>query len=61
MFHVILEDKNDFLDYKNNNLKKRIDWDFSKGLIHGFGPKLEIFQSLYFRQNRPGKHVLRCF
>ena len=61
MFHVILEDKNAFLDYKNNNLKKRINWDFSKGLIRGFGPKLEIFRSLYFRQNRPGKHVLRCF
>ena len=45
MFHVILEDKNAFLDYKNNNLKKRINWDFSKGLIHGFGPKLEIFQA----------------
>ena len=31
---------------------------FAKGLTHGFGPKLAIFPSFYFRQYRPGKCVL---
>ena len=58
VFHDILERKNAFIDYKNKNLKRSRNWDFSKkGLMYGFGQKLSTFPSLYFRQNRPGK----CF
>ena len=27
----------DFLDYENTKLTKSKNWDFSKGLVHGFG------------------------
>ena len=33
------------------------NWDFFKGLVHGFGHKFAPFPSFYFRQNRPGKCV----
>ena len=32
---------------------------FSKGLTHGFGPKMAIFPTFFFRQYRPGKCLLR--
>ena len=50
VFYDILEQKNAFLGYKNSKFKK---WKkmaiFAKGLTHGFGPKLAIFPSFYFR------------
>ena len=49
--------KTAFLDYKIKKLKSRKTGMFPKGLVHGFGQKLAIFQSFYFRQNRPGKCV----
>ena len=60
VFHDILERKNAFIDYKNKNLKRSRNWDFSKkGLVYGFGQKLSTFPSLYFRQNRPAKCLSR--
>ena len=33
------------------NLKKSKNWDyFLKGLVHGFGQKLALFSSFYFRK-----------
>ena len=32
---------------------------FPKGLTHGFGPKMAIFPTFFFRQFRPGKYPLR--
>ena len=32
---------------------------FSKGLTHGFGPKMAIFSTFFFRQYRPGKCLLQ--
>ena len=32
---------------------------FPKGLTHGFGPKMAIFPTSFFRQYRPGKCLLR--
>ena len=32
---------------------------FPKGLTHGFGPKMAIFPTFFFRQYRPGKCLLR--
>ena len=48
--------KSCFQDYKNEKLKKSKNWDISKGLVHGFGQKCEIWPCFYFSQNKP-KHV----
>ena len=48
MFYDILERKNAFLGYDNKKFKKSRNWDFSKGLTHGFGSKLPFFQLLFF-------------
>ena len=32
---------------------------FAKGLTYGFGPKMAIFPTFFFRQYRPGKCLLR--
>ena len=42
VFHDILQQKNAFLTYKNNKLKKSKNWHLSK--THGFGPKMAIFE-----------------
>ena len=48
VLYDILERKNAFLGYKNNKFKKSKNWDFFKGLTHGFGRKLAIFPSFFF-------------
>ena len=48
VFYDILEQKNAFLDYKNNSFKRWKIESFAKGLTHGFGPKLAIFPSFIF-------------
>ena len=45
VFYIILERKNAFLGYKNKKFKNRKIDVFSKGLTHGFGPKMAIFPS----------------
>ena len=50
VFYGILERKNAFLGYKNKKLKKSKNWHFPEGLTHGFGPKMAIFPSFFFRQ-----------
>ena len=51
VFYDILERKNAFLSYKNKKFKKSKNWHFSKGLTHGFGPKMAIFPTLFFLGN----------
>ena len=51
----MLEEKKACFDHKNNKLKKSKNWNFSKGLVHGFGQKLDLFPSLYLKQNRARK------
>ena len=51
----IVERKIAFLDLKKKTLKKANNWDVFKGVI----PKLAIFPSFHFRQNRPGNCVSR--
>ena len=53
VFYDILDRKNACLSYKNKKFEKSKNWDFSKG----FGQKMAIFQSFFFRQYRPRK----CF
>ena len=48
MFHYIPERKDAFLESKSEKFKKSKNWDFSKGVSHGFGPKLTVFPSFYF-------------
>ena len=52
VFYDILERKNAFLGYKNNKFKKSENWDFCKGLTHGFGPKCVLrvlrFQNVFY-------------
>ena len=52
----ILERKNAFLGYKNMKFKKSKIDIFPKGLTHGFGQKMAIFATFFFRQYRPGKY-----
>ena len=47
MLYNILERKNVFLGYKNKKLKNSKNCHFSKGLTHGFGPKIAIFSSSF--------------
>ena len=51
--------KMSFQAIKTRSLKSRKFDIFSKGLTHGFGPKMAIFKTFFFRQYRPGKFLLR--
>ena len=55
VFYDILERKNAFLGYRNKKSKKSKIDIFPKGLTHGFGSKMAIFPTFFFRQYRPGK------
>ena len=55
----ILQRENTFLGYKKRRPKSRKTDIFQKGLTHGFGPKMAIFPTFFFRQYRPGKCLLR--
>ena len=49
VFYDILKRKNAFLGYKNKKFKKSKIWHFSKGLTHGFGRKMAIFPTMFFK------------
>ena len=59
VFYDILEQKNDFLRYKNKKFKKSKNWHFYQGVTHGFGPKTDIFPTFFFRQYSPRKCLIR--
>ena len=60
VFYDILERKNAFSGYKTRSSKTRKIDIFPNGLLtHGFGPKLFIFSTFFFRECRPGKCLLR--
>ena len=44
---------------KTTSLKSSKIDIFAKGLTHGFGPKMAIFPTFFFRQYRPRKCLLR--
>ena len=52
VFYDILERKNNFLGYKNKKFKKSKNYQFFKGLDHGFGPKQPFFQLILFTPYR---------
>ena len=47
IFNDILEPKNPCLGYQRKKSKKSKNWHFPKGLTHGFGPKMAIFQTFF--------------
>ena len=49
VFYDILEPKNTFLGYKNTEFKRSKIDIFPKGLTRGFGPKMAIFPTFFFR------------
>ena len=51
MFYDILEGKNDFLGYKNNNFKKSKNSDFSKGVNLWFWSKIGHFPIVFLLGN----------
>ena len=58
-FTIFLNEKTPVQATKTTSSKSRKIEMFPKGLTHGFGQKLAILPSLFFRQYRPGKCVLR--
>ena len=58
VFYDILERKNVFLGYENEEFRKSKIEIFPKGLVHGFGEKGVIFPSFVFRRYSTGKCVL---
>ena len=48
VFYDILEKKIAFLGYKTRTSKRRKIHIFSKGLTHGFDPKMAIFPTFFF-------------
>ena len=49
VFQDILEGKNAFLGYKNKKFKNSKNWHFSRGVTHGFGPKMAVFPTFIFK------------
>ena len=58
-FMTFQKEKTVFQALKTRSSKSRKIEIFSKGLVHGFRPKLAIFPCFFLRQYRPGKCVLR--
>ena len=60
-FTIFQNEKTPFQAIKRRSSKSRKIDIFSKGLTHGFGPKMAIFPTFFFRQYRAGKCLLRYF
>ena len=58
-FTIFQAEKTSFQDIKKRSLKSRKIDMFSKGLTHGFGPKMASFPTFFFRQYISGKCLLR--
>ena len=58
-FMIFYSEKTPFKAIKTRSSKSRKIVIFPKGLTHGFGPKMAIFSTFFFRQYRPEKCLLR--
>ena len=58
VFYNILERKNAFLGYKNENFKKSKNWHFSKGVNPWFWSKNGHFGNFFFLGNIGQENVL---
>ena len=61
VFYNILEQKKAFPGFKNEKFKKLKIGIFTKRLTHGFGPKMAVSPTFFFRQNRQGKMSFTTF
>ena len=61
VFYDILERKNSFIRYKNKKSKKSKIGIFPKGLTHGFGPKIAIFPTFFFKAIQTRKMYFTIF
>ena len=57
-FMIFESERTSFYDIKAGRLKSKKIKIFPKGLVYGFGPKLAILPSFFFRQSTPRKCVL---
>ena len=60
VFYDILERKNPFLGYKNKKMEKWENSHFSKE-VYGFGQKLAIFPSFFFKAIKARKMCFSIF
>ena len=58
-FTICWSKKTPFQAIKRTSSKSRKIEIFPKGLTHGFGPKIAIFSTFVFSQQRPEKYLLR--
>ena len=58
VFYDIQSGKTFFQSIKTRGSKRRKNDNFAKGLTDGFGSKMAILPTLFFRQYRPGKCLL---
>ena len=58
-FTIFQNKETPFQAIKTRSSKTRKINIFQKGLTHGFGRKMAIFRSFFFRKYRPGKCLLR--
>ena len=58
-FTIFFNKKKAFQAIKIRTSKSQKIDIFSKGLNHGFGPKMALFPTFFFGQYRPGKYLLR--
>ena len=58
-FTIFQNEKTPFQAIKTRSSKSRKIDIFSKGLTHGFGPKMAVYPTFFFRQYRRGKCLLR--
>ena len=61
VFYDILEQKNAFLGYKKEVQTGRKIAIFRKGLTHGFGPKITIFPTPFFKAKQGRKMSFTIF
>ena len=60
-FTIVQNEKMPFQGIKTRSSKSPIIDIFLKGLTHGFGPKMVIFPTCFFRQYREGKESFTIF
>ena len=57
-FMIFQNNKTPFQAIKTSSQKSQKIDIFPKGLTHGFGPKITVFSTFFFKKYRPGKCLL---
>ena len=56
-FTIFYNEKTPFYAIKTRSYKSNKTDTFSKGLTHGFGPKMTIFPTFFFQRNKGHENV----